>query len=101
MTMKTKLMDSNFRVVADYTRCAFSVSLFSFLYFIVIILQPCGGLAYGVGANGHTSCWNVQTGKLLDTGSSNDDISYISCAWSTKMAASGSKSKLVTLWTDC
>lgn len=71
------------------------------LHFITINLQPCGGLAYGVGANGHTSCWNVQTGKLLDTGSSNDDISYISCAWSTKMAASGSKSKLVTLWTDC
>ena len=69
--------------------------------FLIINLQPCGGLAYGVGANGHTSCWNVQTGKLLDTGSSNDDISYISCAWSTKMAASGSKSKLVTLWTDC
>ena len=31
MTMKTKLMDSNFRVVADYTRCAFSVSLFPFI----------------------------------------------------------------------
>ena len=30
MTMKTKLMDSNFRVVADYTRCAFSVSIFLF-----------------------------------------------------------------------
>ena len=29
--MKTKLMDSNFRVVADYTRCAFSVSLFPFI----------------------------------------------------------------------
>ena len=29
MTMKLKLMNPNFRVVADYTRCAFSVSLSS------------------------------------------------------------------------
>jgi len=83
MQTKTRLTDQNFKVVADYSRCTFS---------------PCGGLALGVGSNGHVSCWDVSTSKLVDSASSSSAGPYISASWSSRLAAAGSKTRTVTLW---
>lgn len=85
MVSRVKLTDPEFRVGADYSRCSFS---------------PCSGLALGVGNDGRISCWDVQTGRFIDGTNSGIVSSYISADWNSKLAATGSKSKTVTLWSD-
>jgi len=84
MLVQKKLSDPEFRVAADYTRCTFS---------------PCGGLALGVGTEGRLSCWDIHSGQLLDSTNSGN-AAFISTDWHNKLAASSSRNKTVTLWTD-
>ena len=57
-------------------------------------------MALGVGNDGRISCWDVQTGKFVDGANSETSGTFISADWNSKLAATGSKNKTVTLWND-
>ncbi|CAG5085650.1 Oidioi.mRNA.OKI2018_I69.PAR.g10955.t1.cds [Oikopleura dioica] len=78
-------LQNDFRVTADYSRCS---------------LSPCGGLALATGQDGRISCWDVNTGRLLDGANAESAGNLISCDWSSRLVATGSKSKTVVLWSD-
>jgi len=87
MTVRISLTDfeNDFRVTADYSRCS---------------LSPCGGLALATGQDGRISCWDVNTGRLLEGANAESAGNLISCDWSSRLVATGSKSKTVVLWSD-